>query len=161
MNEKTKNKTDSIIGIEKITFPDVSFVDDFTYKLVEILFEIEAFFISNLSELSDFEFIDEIPGHEYRNYLDIPEEERKKFYPDYEDSTPYQLEKLKVRYPPVTDEDWVEIHKRIRLKHIKMIETKFDISIDDYPEDEKMLVWKVALYIQYKLKIKEVSQYCC
>jgi hypothetical protein len=160
MNKKAVVKSDNILDFEIFQFPDTGYITEFAYLLIEILFDITEVFLTNLSEFSDFEFWKDIPGHEYRDYLEIPEEERKKFYPEYENCSPSKLEILRVRYPPITKEDWIKINKQTRSRHIKLIESKFKISMDDYPANEKLLVWKVAIYVQYKLKLKEASKYC-
>jgi hypothetical protein len=145
----------------EIKFPSIYYIDDFAYFMIDFLFDIEPVFLSDLSELSDFEIFNEIPGHERINFLDIPEEDRLKYYPDYLDWPQDQLEITEVRYPPITDDDWVKINAQRRIKHLKLIESKFEISMKDYPDDEKLLVWKVAHYVQYKLKMKQFTELSC
>lgn len=160
MNKKTKPETCSVVDDSDYECPAIYISDDFVYELVEILFDIKAIIITNLSMLSDFVRIDEIPGHEYTRFLDIPEEDREKYYPDFKDRSPEGLKNLKVRYPPVPEEKWAQLYNQCRLDLMNLIESKFKISMKDYPEED-LYVWKVAHYIKYKLKVQTASMFCC
>jgi len=160
MNKKIKSEKNSSSDDLDYQSPAVCLNYGFAYKLVEILFDIKPILLSNLSLLSDFEILGEIPGHEYTNLIDIPKEDIEKFYPHFKDEPQDQLKEIRVRNPPISDEKWAILDEQMRMKHLKLVESKFNISMKNYPEEE-LYVWKVAHYIMYKQKKHNASMYCC
>ena len=140
--------------------PAICIYNEFAYTVVEILFNVKPIFLSDLSLLSDFERLEEIPGHKYTKLIDIAKKDIEKYYPFHKDKPQDQLESINVRYPPISDEKWKILDEQCRLKHLKLIELKFNISMKDYPEEE-LYVWKVAHFIHYKLSKRNASRYCC
>jgi hypothetical protein len=160
MNNKAKTDIITTKNGMKFKFPPEFLIDDFAYEMVEILFDIEILYLSNLSELSDCDLFKETPGQEYRSIADIPEDERELYKEDCKDLPYDDLEKIHVLYPKITKEKWAEIKEQRRQKYFRLIESKFKISMKDYPKEEKkLLVWKVANFIQYKLKMQDLRLY--
>ncbi|MHA1123468.1 MAG: hypothetical protein ACTSUW_03430 [Candidatus Heimdallarchaeota archaeon] len=160
MTEKTIPEISFDTDDSDYVCPAVYIADDFVYELVEILFDIEAIIITNLSMLSDFVRIGEIPGHEYTRLIDIPVEDREKYYSDFKDRSLEGLKAQKVRYPPIPEEKLTQLDEKCRVDLIKLIESKFKISMKDY-SDEDLYVWKVAHFVKYKLKVQTASMFCC
>lgn len=125
-------------------------ITDFSYHLVEDLFEIEGPLLTNESSLHDFDNNDHIPGHWQRNIEEIPENEREHYLKDKPDFV--EPERYYVWYPKVTSEEWTEINRASRERFFQRIETIYHIPIADYTGDDRLFVWEIAQFIEQRLK---------
>lgn len=96
----------------KIEFAPDNKIDDFSYELVKIAFDLKSALITNESILEDFA----------------------------------------IRFTPknkrISKKGWSKIRKSVLAK----IENKFKISLEEYPNDEPLYIWKVAKLVKSKLK---------
>ena len=95
--------------------------------------------------MGDFYQLDEIPGHTEISLSEVPEADLKDYADSFKDLAPEELEQTIVWYPHISDEKWDEIYPSQRKQLLKKIELIFNISMDDYP-DEDLYVWKIALF---------------
>jgi len=132
-------------------------IDEFAYELIKILLGIEALFISDLSKFTDFLIPSSYPGHEKVRFSELSEEEKKLYPWVNEECSEENRLKLIVDFPPISDEEidlYFENEEKIL---IHQIEQTFGISMNHYPVDEGLYVWKVTKYIinkQTELKQK-------
>lgn len=156
--------------------------DDFCYWLIEQLFDVQPLLLTEHSLLDDFVSIDELvyPEHQLTCYADIPKEDRHLYHPiteackqlarqstsdiisqDYEsieNQDTRQNGKIKSKciehfwYPPFSEEELAEIDDKIRAYCEGLIKTTLGITLDDYPEEQPLYVWKIAEYIKTKLQ---------
>ncbi len=129
----------------KIEFVKQDKIKETAYQLIEDLFglRLSGVFLSNESKLDDF-LLDldmDIPGHEFMSVSKVPIPERHKYKPPRLASDP---NKFLVWYPPFTEKESEIIDKTTRKLLLKQVEDIYGISLEDYPENEPLYVWKVA-----------------
>ena len=159
MNEKnTKNqKKEQPILLKdwKITFLSEEKINDFSYELVETLFDFDALFLTDKSILNDFLLPREYKGHKQVEFHQLSEEDKKLYPWVLEDFSKEDQQKLIVDFPPITDKELAIIKEEERQMLFKLIEHKFSISMSQYPSDKDLLVWKVSNYIFKQLQFKK------
>lgn len=96
----------------RIEFAPDNKIDDFSYELVKIAFDMKNALITNESILEDFA----------------------------------------IRFSPknkrISKKRWLKIRRSV----IAKIERKFKISLEEYPDNEPLYIWKVAKLVKNKLK---------
>lgn len=106
--------------------------------------------MSNESLLDDFESLDSIPGHDLVRLSEITGADRFLYKKDFAES--FDPKKFWVWYPPVSSKEWAKIEAISRDCFLKKVESKYRISMESYPKDEPLYVWKVAEFVKKKLR---------
>ena len=125
-------------------------IDNFADDLIERVFGISDAWMSNESLLDDFDSIDSIPGHALIHWSEIPKSDRHLYKKDFAESI--DPKKYLVWYPPVSARVWSKVEVITMSVYLGKIESKYRISMEGYPKDEPLYVWKVAAFVKSKLK---------
>ena len=135
---------------KKIVFVESDRIDEFAHKLIERVFGISGAWMSNESTLDDFESLDSIPGHILMPLSEVPRAEWHNYEKDFDDLL--KPEKYHVWYPPISKKEWREVERLTRKFLLGKVENKFKISMEDYPKDKPLYVWRVTEFVKRKLR---------
>ena len=119
------------------------------HQLVEDVFGVKEAFLSNESTLDDFFVETDVPGHKLISISKVPKLERNKYKLPRFLSGP---DKFLVWYPPLTTKETDFINTVTRKLLLKQVEKTYGISLEDYPENKPLYVWKVAKFVASRLR---------
>jgi len=60
--------------------------------------------------------------------------------------------KYSVWYPPVSDSEWIRIRKLSRKHLFEKVENEYNVSLEDFPKNSPLYVWKMAEFVKRKLR---------
>ena len=135
---------------KKIVFAPSDKIDDFAHELIKKVFGIDGAWMSNQSTLDDFGDLEDIPGHSLVRLSEVPEADRHLYKKDFAEAS--HPKRYSAWYPPVSDSEWSRIRKLSWKYMIKMVENKCNVSLEDFPKNSPLYVWKVAEFVKRKLR---------
>ena len=135
---------------KKIVFALGDKIDDFAHELIKRVFGISEAWMSNESTMDDFDDLEDIPGHSLVRLSDVPVADRHLYKKDFAESS--NPKKYSVWYPPVSDSEWIRIRKLSRKHLFEKVENEYNVSLEDFPKNSPLYVWKVAEFVKRKLR---------
>lgn len=135
---------------KKIVFVSSDKIDDFAHDLIERVFGISGARMSNDSILEDFELLDSIPGHDLARLSEIPKADRHLYKKEFSESI--DPKRYSVWYPPVSAKEWSKIKTTARNYFLVKVGNAYKISMEAYPKNKPLYVWKIAEFVKRKLR---------